>query len=160
MRKLFIITLILIFAFMMQSCTQRIFDFTIVSTKNLDVSQLSTYKRSIERTEGEDMRQIIIFIPTGQPNAETAIDKAIESVPGAVALLDGVLIYKWFYIPYIYGESKYVIEGTPLINPAYLGENDTLSDFMVCELDEDGNVKKFESVDQEEYFKIRQQYIY
>lgn len=27
----------------------------------------------------------------GVPNMKTAIDKAIESVPGAIALLDGVL---------------------------------------------------------------------
>ncbi len=47
-----------------------------------------------------------------------AIDRAIEAVPRGIALVDGVLIVKSYYIPYIYGRQAYVVEGTPLINPS------------------------------------------
>ena len=48
------------------------------------------------------------------------MDKAIESTPGAVGLLDGVINKHYWYIPYIYGEVSYEVEGTPLIDPALL----------------------------------------
>jgi hypothetical protein len=48
------------------------------------------------------------------------MDNAIESVPGAVALLDGVLNHNFWYIPYIYGQESYDVEGTPLIDPLLL----------------------------------------
>jgi hypothetical protein len=50
-----------------------------------------------------------------------AIDQAIESKPGAVALVDGVVYQKIWYIPYIYGQSGFTVEGTPLIDPALTG---------------------------------------
>ncbi|MGZ6519130.1 MAG: hypothetical protein ACXVED_16195, partial [Bacteroidia bacterium] len=72
------------------------------------------------RIKGEDKKSIVIFIPTGVPNVKEAMDNAIESTPGAVALVDGVVTeYKW-YIPYIYGEFGYEVEGTPLLDPVLL----------------------------------------
>ena len=82
---------------------------------------------------------------------------AIESVPGAVALLDGVLTYKWFYIPYIYGEYTYVIEGTPLIDPALANIEDIekLNDYSLCLLDKKGEVLKSVQLGEEKYNLIR-----
>lgn len=68
--------------------------------------------------KGEDRKRIIVVFPTGEPNAKQAMDKAIESVPGAVALVDGVITKCGWYIPYIYGEAWFEVEGTPLIDPA------------------------------------------
>ena len=52
--------------------------------------------------------------------AEEALDKAIESTPGAVGLVDGVITHYSWYIPYIYGENWYEVDGTPLIDPVLL----------------------------------------
>lgn len=42
-----------------------------------------------------------------------AIDRAIEQHPGAVGLVDGVLKHKsWWAL--LYGQSSYIVEGTPL----------------------------------------------
>lgn len=103
---------------LLTGCTNRLTDFTIISTKNVDISVIGRAKRGSARIEGKDVAHIIIIIPTGVPNMKEAIDRAIESVPGAVALVDGVLYQNWFYIPYIYGQSAYIVEGTPLINTA------------------------------------------
>ncbi|MBN1444401.1 MAG: hypothetical protein JXA90_16940 [Planctomycetes bacterium] len=99
-------------------CTTRLTDFTVLSTKNVDLSRMDTYERQSTRVTGEDKKHIIIFIPTGVPNAKEAIDRAIESVPGGVGLVDGVIEHKAWYIPYIYGQTSYVAEGTVLVDPA------------------------------------------
>jgi len=110
--------LLLGFLALLTGCTTRLTDFTIISTKNVDLSVIGRAKRGIARVKGEDRVHIIIIIPTGVPNMKEAIDRAIESTPGAVALVDGVVYSHSFYIPYIYGQSSFVVEGTPLINSA------------------------------------------
>jgi len=106
------------FLALLTGCTTRLTDFTIISTKNVDLSVIGRARRGSARVQGKDTAHIIIFIPTGTPNMKTAIDRAIESVPGSVALVDGVLYQSFFYIPYIYGQSSFIVEGTPLINTA------------------------------------------
>lgn len=101
-------------------CTTRLVDFTLISTKNIDLTRGADFKRGASRVEGIDKAHIIICVPTGIPNMKEAVDKAIESVPGGVAILDGVLSQRFWYIPLIYGQSMYVVEGTPLIDPALL----------------------------------------
>jgi hypothetical protein len=100
---------------LLSGCTTRITDFTVISTKNVDISTIGHSKRGTNRIEGRDTAHTIIFVPTGIPNLKEAIDRAIENVPGAVALVDGVVYHEYFYIPCIYGRASYVVEGTPLI---------------------------------------------
>ena len=52
-----------------------------------------------ERVTGEDMYHIIVIIPTKGNASIEAVDQAIESVPGGVALIDVVVSNKYFYIP-------------------------------------------------------------
>lgn len=104
----------------LSACTTRLTDFTIISTKNVEYSKMSDYKRGEHRVEGVDMKHIIFFIPTGTPNVKEAIDRAIESVPGGVALVDGVVYHTGWWIPYIYGQISYTVEGTPLISSSFL----------------------------------------
>ena len=119
--KTALITSLIAILFTLQGCTNRVTDFTIISSKNVDLSQIAKYQRGDERVTGEDIAHIIIFIPTGIPNLKEAIDRAIESVPGAVALVDGV-VYMTNFNFLIYGQSKYTVEGTPLIDPLKLSE--------------------------------------
>ncbi len=80
------------------ACNRRIVDFTIISTKNFDFSKAGTFKRSSGgKVTGEDKVHIILTIPLGNPDMKTAIDRAIESTHGAVALIDGVMYYRWQY---------------------------------------------------------------
>ncbi len=150
--KRLIISLIVIVS--LSSCSYRVMDFSIVSTKNVEFSKFSDLERGSQRIEGEDSKPIIIIIPTGMPNGEEAIDRAIESVPGAVALVDGVLTYKWFYIPYIYGKYTYIVEGTPLIDPA-LANLSTIDDYSVCILNENGDIESVHKLTPEKYMDFR-----
>jgi hypothetical protein len=106
----------LVFLVLFTGCSQRVIDFTIISSKNVDLSKAANFKRGTARVEGIDSKPIIFFIPMGTPNTKEAVDRAIESVPGAVALTDGVITYKYFV--FIFGKMSYVVEGTPLIDPS------------------------------------------
>lgn len=142
-------------AFLFSGCAKSVVDFTIISTKNIDLSRVADFKRAASRIEGEDKVFMIVIIPTGNPNMQTAIDKAIQSVPGAVALLDGVVTFRSFYIPYVYGESSYVVEGTPLIDPKLIGELPT--NHIFCALDTSNNVREIRYLSKVQYVSLKKE---
>lgn len=100
-------------------CTTRMADYTLISTKNVDLSKMNTYQSAGSRVKGQDVVHSLIIFNIREPNMKEAIDNAIESVPGCVALTDGVLFTRYFNLPFIYEQHAYVIEGTPLVDPAF-----------------------------------------
>jgi hypothetical protein len=114
MKKLFIVLML----FSLCGCSRRVVDFTIISSKNIDLARGPSFIKGTKRTSGVDKASIFVIIPTGEPNVKNALDRAIENTKGCVGLVDGVIYYKYYYIPYIYGQSKFIVEGTPLIDPA------------------------------------------
>lgn len=98
----------------LSGCANRIADLTYVSTKAISQQELASTTTDGERVEGKDSAHIIIFIPTGTPNAEEALDRAIEKKEGGVALKNATIHSNWFYIPYIYGRSTITVEGEVL----------------------------------------------
>lgn len=103
-----------LFGLLMSSCVHRLTDFTVISTRNvpLGISDAVLHKAD-KRVKAEDKIPIVLGIPIGSPNMKEAIDKAIEQYPGAIGLADGVIKSKSFWA-LLYGESGYVVEGTPL----------------------------------------------
>ena len=150
--------LLVLATFIFSSCSQRIFDFTMVSTKNVDLSKASTFERSKIRANGEDGVYWLITIPLGFPNLKEAIDRAIESTPGAVALVDGVVYSKsWWAI--LTGYSSYVVEGTPLIDPSLEFNSEDIPTYGKIELDKNGKVKSVENISSTEYLAIKDRLI-
>ncbi len=122
------------------ACTQRIMDYTLISSKNIDFSKASHFTRGSQRVEGEDTTYIILFIPLGIPNLKDAIDRALEKVPGAVALVDGVVYNKTFWL--FIGMTSITIEGTPLIDKSLIKSDVELpSKYIVSFYDHDKNQK-------------------
>ncbi|MBQ8655748.1 MAG: LysM peptidoglycan-binding domain-containing protein [Prevotella sp.] len=104
------------------SCSSRLTDFTVISTKNVPIgNQTTDLKKATVRVEGVDKAHWILCIPLGTPNLKEAIDRAIEKYPGAVALADGVVKSKFIDF-LLYGQSSYIVEGTPLY-PADMQQN-------------------------------------
>ncbi|MCD6465418.1 hypothetical protein J7L27_03515 [Candidatus Bathyarchaeota archaeon] len=90
------------------NCSWRIADLTVASTKNVEMG--AEYVRVATGVRGSDIKSIIIFIPTGHPNLEEAVDRALEKADGE--LMTNVVLYqKWWWIPYIYGQIKYEVKG-------------------------------------------------
>ena len=105
MRNLLISLTIVLFT----ACwNQRLGDFSVISSRNFDLN--SDYVLLEKRVIGEDIQYIILFIPTGQINIENAVDDALQRVDGDV-MTNASLKLQGFYIPYIYGESRYIVEG-------------------------------------------------
>lgn len=99
----------------MTSCTQRLWDFTLVSTDNFDIGDLQRVQLDTNSTEGIDKMQIFCLVPVGSYSLEDAIQNAIDSIPNCVALYDVSVKEKFWWIPYIYGRAKLIVEGKPLI---------------------------------------------
>ena len=104
----------LIITLILTGCVNRIGDFTVASTKNMDIKKsLHRVDESVRLTD-RDTKHIILFIPTGQPNMKEAMDKAIEQKPGAVGLSNVTVKNGIWWIPYIYGQSWFEVEGNPV----------------------------------------------
>jgi hypothetical protein len=144
-------------ALQLTACTNRLVDFTIISTKNVDLSKGASFQRGRARVEGEDRVYIIVLVPTGTPNMKEAVDRAIESVPGAVALLDGVLTQNFWYIPYVFGTSAFLVEGTPLIDPSLVAAPSG-SPYRIAEFSKDGELTSSRGLAQTEFGALRERY--
>ena len=102
------------FTLLATSCTQRLIDFTVISTKNVPIgSKPIDLEKANARVKGVDKQHLILCFPTKGIHIKDAVDKAIESYPGAIALADGVVRSKtlWFFL---YGQNSYIVEGTPV----------------------------------------------
>lgn len=100
---------------LLASCTHRLTDFTVISTKNVPIGEgvKTGMKKGDKRVTGKDVAHMVLYIPIGMPNMKDAIDRAIESAPGAIGLVDGVVKQSsWWAL--LYGQNKYIVEGTPL----------------------------------------------
>ena len=96
-------------------CSVRVADLTLVSTKNIDLSDVKLDAKRGQRHKAEDCKISLLGIPFGLPNMETAVDKALEAGGGNV-MIDEVTESKgvWFLI----GSQHCIsVEGTVLKIP-------------------------------------------
>ena len=83
-------------------CSQRVTDFTVISTKNVRVDG-----EEGDRVKGEDMKlNCLVNAGLAFPDMKAAIDQAIEA-GGGDALVDGVVYYKQGLMT-----QGYEVEGT------------------------------------------------
>ena len=97
-------------------CTIRAADLTLVSTKNIDLSDARLDSRTGKRAKGEDCAYSLLgLLPLGVPNLKTAVDRALESAGGNV-MVDEVTYLKSYYF-ILFGMSCIEAEGTVLTAP-------------------------------------------
>lgn len=136
------------------SCSYRVVDFTIISTKNIDLTRAGTFQRGKTRNEGKDVAHIILYFPLGRPSMKEAIDKALEKTSGAVALVDGV-VYSSGWWAILYGQDILIVEGTPLIDPSLAMNNGVIPDYSIIKMDKQGKVKDFKEISKNAYLAIK-----
>ncbi len=94
-------------------CKERLGDFTILSTKNVDLTRFNT--KPAEKSQpviGIDKKIIIFTVRTGYPSFEEAADRAIEQgKTHGMALTNAVIYFDKWYIPYVYGEMQMEVKG-------------------------------------------------
>ncbi|MBL0701906.1 MAG: hypothetical protein JJV91_00290 [Desulfosarcina sp.] len=105
---------LIIVSLLISGCAHRIGDFTVASTKNMNIKSALHKVDFDKRLVGKDVKHIIFFFPTGIPNMKEAMDNAIEKEPGAVGLSNVTVKLVNWYIPLFYGQNCYEIEGNPV----------------------------------------------
>lgn len=65
--------------------------------------------------------------------------------------MDGTVYSKFWWVPYIYGEHKVVIEATPLIDPSFSQIATNLPKYGRALVDDDGNVVTIESISEKSF---------
>lgn len=122
MKKIRFSVLCLMSALCFSSCSHRLVDFTVISSKNIPITEEGgQFKKADKRVVGKDSKWSILFV-AGIPDMKEAIDRAIEQYPGAVALTDGVIYSKGWSCG-LFGQNQYVVEGTPLYSPSLYNSN-------------------------------------
>jgi len=138
---------------MFAGCTTHHGNFTVISTRNIDWSRAHEFVRSSDRVEGRDIVHIIILFPTGTPSMFAAVDAALAQVPGAVALVDSAIRSFGWYIPWIYGQQGWIIEGSVLIDPLLASVDMHSTTYLVLHVNESGDVTKRE-VCEDEFLRL------
>ncbi len=100
MKKFLVLLTLVAVCFTFAACTFRMVDFTVISSKNCDVKG-----KMGKRVKGSDGKCSMV----GIPNLKEALDRAIQQEPGADALVDGVVYWKYYYV-----WNVYEVEGTAL----------------------------------------------
>jgi hypothetical protein len=111
-KHLITVAILLATIFLINGCSVRVADLTLVSTKNIDLSNAKFDANKGQRAKGEDCIVLLLGIPLGVPNLEKAIDDALEKGRGN-AMVDQVT-YSNFKDFIIAGQSCIEVEGTVL----------------------------------------------
>jgi len=106
-KTLLLVSVVLIAVIALQGCTQRIGDFTLMSTKNVDIG--GKYKKLDTRFEGVDSKPMILTIPLGTPDLKQAVDNCIEAGHGE--LISNAVVEYAYWTAIVYGEVKYRVHG-------------------------------------------------
>jgi len=101
------------FCLIFTGCTTRIADLTLVSTKNIDLSDARLDITKGKRTKGESCRYWLLgLIPLGVPNLQEAVDDALEKGGGNI-MVDQVTYQKGVYF-ILASQVCLEVEGTVL----------------------------------------------
>ncbi len=115
--------LVLVVATQALGCASTILlNYSLLSTRSVDLSRTPTLEQRAIRTSGEDKTRTVTIIPIGTLSLQEAIDNALSSVPGCVALKDGTIKLEYGGLPFVYLESRIIVEGFPIIDPELAGK--------------------------------------
>ena len=92
-----IVGVVLAIAVLGLGCTVRHADFTLLSTKTVEISRVDLKRiQLIRNQEGQDGRLWFLFIPLGtSPKLESAVDQCLES-GGGDFMTSAVISRKWW----------------------------------------------------------------
>lgn len=112
--------LILLAVGLLSSCSHRVLDVTVLSTKNIDLNNVQGYSTNTnQRVTGDAYAHVFCFIPWGYPSAKEAADRAVEqSGSQCVGLTNATFTEKFWWIPLIYGRIYMEVEGDPIMKKA------------------------------------------
>ena len=152
-----VLAFVLVFSVFMAGCSTRLGDFTLMSSRNVDLSQLGSYHRTKRTVKGTDsIVKILFYIPVKKTvNLKKALDHALSKVPGAEALVDVRFDYRHLNF-LLFQIDGYVVSGTALVNPNLVDASETTPDkpYLVMDI-QDGKHFTKRYVSEMEYQILR-----
>jgi hypothetical protein len=144
----------LIFVLLMGGCTTRIGDFTIMSSKNIDLSRVGEFYRSATTVQGSDsVITVLFFFPVSSKTTDlkTAMDNALSKIPGSQAIVD-VRFSRRKLNFVLFQIETFIVSGNVLFDPTLAGAPETSPDkpYLVMET-KDGKYFTKRYVDENEY---------
>lgn len=88
----------------------RVGDLTMVSTKNVDLSDTQLDAKQGKRVTGENCKWSVLGIPLGQPDLKDAVDNALENGQSNMLVDEVTRVKASSFI--VAGKACYVVEGT------------------------------------------------
>ena len=90
-------------------CSMKLGSFTMISTKDIDFKK--SYVKDDKKVIGKDEAKIYVIFPSKlHPDIDIAVSNVLERTCSDY-LTDATIMYKYWYIPYIYGKGWYEVEG-------------------------------------------------
>jgi hypothetical protein len=110
-------------------CATRLGDFTLLSSKNVELSRLGEFTRSKKVVRGSDSKvTLLFFIPiTKEVDLKKALDNALNKIPGAQAIVDVRIDYQKLNF-LLFQIDGYVVSGTALVDPGVADASETTAD--------------------------------
>jgi len=103
--------------FVTSGCSQRVADLTLISTKNIDLSDTTLDARHGKRVKGDHCAYSLLgLLPLGVPNLKNAVDRALEAGGGNIMVDEVTYVRSYYFI--LFGMSCVDVEGTVLVAPA------------------------------------------
>ncbi|MDR2178314.1 MAG: hypothetical protein LBP20_09800 [Treponema sp.] len=123
------LAMVLALSMFMAGCATRLGDFTLMSSKNVELSRVSEFKRSNQMVKGSDsMITVLFFIPIkSKIDMKVALDNALNKIPGAQAIVDVRIDYQKLNFV-LFQVEGYVISGTALIDMGVADASETTPD--------------------------------
>ncbi|MDD4556213.1 MAG: hypothetical protein PHE89_02640 [Alphaproteobacteria bacterium] len=103
------------FLFFLSSCVVSHGNFTVLSNKLVDTDDLNVdTTKKMKNVTGKDVSHMIILIPTkANPNLNDALNDVFRN--NDADLMTDVSITSWgWYIPYVYGQFGWKVQGDAL----------------------------------------------
>lgn len=107
MRKYFVLMMLLLCS----ACTNNLGNFTVLSNKIVDVKNFDLNNaRKIPHVKGEDVKHLIIVVPTGTPSLAAALNNVFYTSDSDL-LTNASITSSFWMIPYVYGQASFTVEG-------------------------------------------------
>jgi hypothetical protein len=113
MNRIAYITMAMCLPMFAAGCANRLGDFTVLATKNVDLARFNSEKgENSPEVTGYDSKPIIFIFSTGVPNLKEAVDRAEES--GNAMALTNAVVYKTDYWVLFFGDHRFDVKGNPI----------------------------------------------
>jgi hypothetical protein len=122
---------LLALAFVCAGCQTRVTRYSILSTRQVDVSRMQATNNPASPVDGKAGSLMLGKIPLsvrlladevtgrsyGNPHIDRALDRALAKSPGAVALADVVLYDTQASFPFLWDFRSCTVKGRPVVVP-------------------------------------------